>query len=494
MDDNLFSKPLDKTQNLIEILKKLCTLPSETEWLEFKHNNSKPELIGEYISAIANSACLHNKKSGFLIFGVQDKTHVPIGTTFRPYQAKIGNEEIENWLSRLLEPHIDFKIKEFKFNNHIIVMFIIDPAHNRPITFKGISYIRIGSYKKKLLGFPEKERKIWNKGEDIFFEKGIALAKIDKDRVLQLLDYNKYFDLLEIVIPTNINGIINKFIEEQFIQKVDQYYNITNLGAILFAKNLDDFEKLSRKSLRIVIYKGSNKLEAIKEKVISKGYTTSISSAIEYINDQLPQNEEIGRVFRKKINMFPEIAIRELVINALIHQDFSVKGAGPIVEIFTDRIEFTNPGVPLVNTLRFIDCSPESRNEYLAKIMRRMNICEERGSGIDKTIAAIETYQLPAPEFIAGDNYLKAILYAHKQFKDMEKNDKVRACYQHCCLCYVMRKLMDNKSLRERFEISERNYPMISRLIGDTIEAKLIKSHDIQQTSKKFAKYIPFWA
>lgn len=267
-----------------------------------------------------------------------------------------------------------------------------------------------------------------------------------------------------------------------------------NLGAILFAKNLDDFEDLSRKSTRIITYKGTNRLQTVKEKVFTKGYAQSIEEVVEYINDQLPQNEEIGRVFRKEVKMFPALAIRELAVNALMHQDFSVKGAGPMIELFDDRLEITNPGAPLIDTLRFIDCSPESRNALLANIMRRMNLCEERGSGIDKTIASIETYQLPAPNFVKGDNFLRVVLYEHKPLKTMNKSDKIRACYQHCALKYVSGDLMTNRSLRERFKISEKNYPAVSRIITDTIDAGLIKDHDMKSKSRKYAKYVPFWA
>jgi predicted HTH transcriptional regulator len=91
--------------------------------------------------------------------------------------------------------------------------------------------------------------------------------------------------------------------------------------------------------------------------------------------------------------------VRELVANALIHQDFSLSGAGPMVEIFDGRIEITNPGEPLVDTDRFLDSPPTSRNEGLASLMRRFRICEERGSGIDKVVAQLELYQLPPPVF-----------------------------------------------------------------------------------------------
>jgi ATP-dependent DNA helicase RecG len=192
--------------------------------------------------------------------------------------------------------------------------------------------------------------------------------------------------------------------------------------------------------------------------------------------------------------MYPSLAIRELVANALIHQDFNMTGTGSTIEIFSDRIEITNPGKPLIDTLRFIDEPPISRNETLASVMRRLNICEERGSGIDKVIFEVESYQLPAPDFQVTSNHTKAILYAPKPLSKMDRNDRVRACYQHACSRWISNKKMTNASLRERFGIDDKNYPVASKIIADTLKTQLIKPYDPDNTSKKHASYIPFWA
>ena len=126
--------------------------------------------------------------------------------------------------------------------------------------------------------------------------------------------------------------------------------------------------------------------------------------------------------------------------------------------------------------------------------MRRVNICEERGSGIDKVIAAVELAQLPPPEFIETENHTKAVLYAPRPLGKMEKEERVRGCYQHCCLKYVSGSKMSNQSIRERFKIEEKNYPMASRVIRDTLDANLIKLASPSSKSKKHATYIPFWA
>ena len=197
---------------------------------------------------------------------------------------------------------------------------------------------------------------------------------------------------------------------------------------------------------------------------------------------------------RREARVYPELAVRELVANAIIHQDLTPQGVSPTVEIFTDRMEITNPGRPLIDPLRFIDEPPKSRNEALAAFMRRVNICEERGSGIDKVIFQAEVHQLPPPEFRVTEHATIAILYAPRQLRGMDRSDRVRACYQHAALQHVSGQAMTNASLRKRLGIDEKNYAMASRVIAEAIAEGLIRPKDAASTSKKHASYVPFWA
>ncbi|MGB0431880.1 MAG: ATP-binding protein [Bacteroidia bacterium] len=476
-----------ETEELQQLIKELVALPHESEWVEFKENNSTPQLVGEYVSALANSACVHGKEYGYLVYGVSDGKHNIVGTSFRPRVEKKGNQELENWIATQLEPKVGFTIFEFEAQGRPIVIFQIEPTVNRPVSFKGTPYVRVGSYTKKLKDHPDKESKIWQKGRQTSFEKEYAARNLSVDKVLELIDYPSVFKLLGQPLPTNKDGIIEKLKEEKLIEKKLSKYHITNLGAILFAVDLGKFENLDRKRPRVIIYQGNNKLKTIKEQVGQYGYAIAFDGLVNYVNDKLPSNEEIGRVFREVVNVYPELAIRELIANALIHQDFSIRGTSVMIEIYDNRIEISNPGIPLIDTKRFIDHSPESRNEHLASLMRRMRICEERGSGIDKVIAEVEVYQLPAPEFIAGDNYTRVVLYSPKSLRQLSKPDKVRAVYQHCCLKYVSGEYMTNQSLRERFDIEKKNYSIVSRLIKETIDAGLIDEYDNSRM------YVPFW-
>ena len=472
------------------LVHELSHLPKETEWIEFKHNKYVPDEIGVNISALSNSGAMLGKPRTYIVWGIDDISHKIVGTTFQPLATKIGNEELENWLLRHLSPRVDIQIHVDQVDGLDIVVFEIPPAPNRPVRFKEHEYIRVGSYTKKLKEFPEKERTLWRIFDQVPFENGIAKENVTDDDVLSLINYPKYFDLMGQPLPDNRKAILERLTTEGIIQTCDNgKFNISNVGAILFAKNLEKFQRLSRKALRVIVYQGNSRVETIKEQLGTKGYAVGFEGAINYIDDQLPRNEQIGRAFRTEVRMFPGIAIRELVANALIHQDFNITGAGPMVEIFSDRMEITNPGVPLIDTLRFIDEPPRSRNETIAAFMRRMNICEERGSGIDKVIFNVENSQLPAPDFRVTEASMVAVLFGPRTFAQMNRKERIRACYQHTCLQYVSGQKLTNASLRKRLGIKKSNYPIASRIIKDTIEAELIRVE-----SEGSPTYVPFWA
>ena len=478
---------------LLGLVRELCNLPHETDWVEFKVNYRKPHTIGEYISALANAAALHGKAHAYMLWGVENGTHVVAGTKFSPVTAKKGNEPLETWLLRLLNPRINFRFHEVMVDELRVVLLEIERASRHPVAFNGIEYIRVGSTKRKLKDYPEKERTLWRVFDRVSFEEGIADERLSSEDILLLLDYPKYFDLLNVPLPDGRVAILDALRRDRLIAPCEAGgFNITNLGAILFAKNLGDFPRLKRKAIRIIQYVGTGRIETLREYEDTKGYAAGFDELIGYIDAQLPANEVIGQARRETVRAFPELAVRELVANMLIHQDFFVTGAGPMVEIFEGRIEITNPGEPLVDTQRFLDSPPTSRNEVLASLMRRFQICEERGSGIDKVAIEVERYQLPAPLFEVPKGFTRTTLFAHKSLADMSKAERMRACYLHACLQYVTRQRMTNASLRERFGIAEKNASMASRFLNETMEANLIVVAD-PDAGPRNRHYLPFW-
>ncbi len=479
---------------LAGLVRELCKLPHETEWVEFKINNSDPQEIGEYLSALANAAALNGKAFAYLVWGVEDQAHHIVGTSFSPSTTRKGNEPLETWLLRLLTPKIHFRFHDVTVDGMAVVLLEIGRAFRHPVRFQGEEFIRIGAVKKPLREAPDRERTLWRIFDQTPFEDLIAVERAGADDVLRLLDYPAYFDLLEQTLPTDRDGILKALSDDNLIQPCEAGgWSITHLGAILFAKRLDDFRTLRRKVVRVIHYRGRGRTETLREQQFHRGYACGFAGLLDSINSLLPANEVIGQALRTTQPMFPEPAVRELVANALIHQDLFVTGAGPMVEIFDGRIEITNPGEPLVDTQRFVDTPPKSRNDGIASLMRRFRICEERGSGIDKVVLQIELFQLPAPLFEVPEGFTRAVLFAPRPLKDMDKADRVRACYLHACLKWVMRGYLTNASLRARFGVEEKNKATVSRYIREAVEADMIKPFD-EDAARKLMKYVPFWA
>ena len=319
----------------ISLIDRLRQLPVETEWLEYKMNNYEPELIGEYISALSNSATICNKEKAYILWGINDKTHEIEGTLFSPKKAKKGNEEIENWLAGGLKPRVDFRFIEVNTDKGKVVVMEIPAAVNTPTSFKGTEFIRVGSYKKKLKEYPEKERKLWLSFEQKPFELRVAMENVTASKVTELLDCAAYYTLMKLPLPSNRDAIIHNMIDEEFIREMDNgNYAITNMGALLLAKDLTAFAHLKRKAVRVIKYKGNGKTNAIREQVFTKGYAIQFDDITDYIMTLIPQEEEIDGGRRLEHIMFPRKAIREMLGNMIIHQDLTAHGSGPVMEIF----------------------------------------------------------------------------------------------------------------------------------------------------------------
>lgn len=479
---------------LERVVSKLRRLPAETDWAEFKENNAQAEDIGEYISALSNAAALARTSYGYLLWGVRDADHEIVGTTFKVDSKKVGNEDLENWLLRNLRPQVNFQFLPVDIEGSRLVLLEIEAAGHAPIRFKENEWIRVGSYKKKLRDHPDHAKRLWRALEDASFEQGIARDGVSDEEVVRLLDYPSYFDLLSVSLPTNRGRILSALEADGLIvPSEDEQWSITNLGALLFAREMSEFPSTRRKPLRVIQYRADSRIETLREQQGTRGYAAGFDGMIEFIMNLLPANEVIGKALRQDIPMYPRLAVRELVANALIHQDLSQSGNGPMVEIFADRAEITNPGTPLVEPERFIDAPPRSRNEALASMMRRIGVCEERGSGWDKVGFEIELHQLPAPLIELPQGSTRVTLFGQKPLRSMDKAERVRAVYLHACLRFVTSQELTNSSLRERFGISSNNSAQASRLIAEAVEAGAIAPVD-PRAAKKLMRYVPSWA
>jgi ATP-dependent DNA helicase RecG len=484
---------MTEQDRLTSLVEEFAGLRSETSWVEFKENNYDPQRIGVLISAISNAARLDDKPCGFVVWGIEDGTHNIIGTSFQPGTFTAKGQPLELWLARSVSPSVNFRFKDIRHYKGRLVLLEIPAANQVPTKFNNIAYIRIGQATPKLVDHPEREAALLVKLVSFVWEQGVAIPFVLTKDVLELLDSDSYFELTGQPVPQSEDDIAVMLAHDKLISRdVGSRWNILNLGAILFAKDLATFDVVSRKAARVVQYEGLTRTGDTKERQGQKGYAAGFEGLARYVNQRLPRKQVIGRAFREEKPIYPEIAVRELLANALVHQDMAIRGAGPLIEIFSDRIEITNPGKPLVETNRFIDFPPRSRNESLAALMRRIGVCEEQGSGIDKVVIAVEQAHLPPPDFRADGDNTKVFLFGPKSFGEMSPEERVRGCYHHAVIRYIEGQGMTNASLRVRYGVAERNASQISRVIKQTTEAGLIRASEMW--SSRSGHYLPFWA
>lgn len=460
----------------------LLSVRSENEHLEFKaaENRFDFEELVDYCVALAN----------------EGGGRVVLGVTNTPPRKVVGTKAFdapERTVTGIYE-RIGLRVT-FNEVNHpagrVLVFHVPGRQPGLPVNHRGRYLMRVGD--AMLPMSPEQLKKIFDES-NAEWEVRPALTGRSAEDVVVLLDTHGYFDLLGIPYPATREAVIERFQSERLIAKEPEGgWTVTNLGAVLFAKKLESFDRLARKAPRVIAYEGIDKLKTKSDTIGAKGYAVGFQGLIAHINGLVPSNEVIEQALRKEVKMFPEIAIRELVANALIHQDLSETGTSVMVEVYSDRMEISNPGKPFIPPERFID-EYQSRNERLAGLMRRLGVCEEKGSGIDKVVQAAEMFQLPAPDFRVGERRFTAVLFAHIEFDDMDRDDRIRACYQHCCLRYVTNQKMSNQSLRERLGLVEDKSAIVSQIIAAAVEAKVIKLADPNQTSLRYRSYVPFWA
>ncbi len=452
--------------------------PSEGERLEFKEagNQYDNRKLYKYCVAIANEG------GGYLLLGITDSTP----------RRVLGTKAFANPTKMAAKLHqaVGFRvdIEEVAHPKGRVLAFHIPP---RP---KGTAYHLEGAYLMRsgeaLVPMTEDRlRKIFAEGKPEWLDE-YSVEGLDAQGVIDLLDTQTYFELLKVPYPVERSAVLDGLIAAKLVDQHPGGYAIRRLGTILLAKRLEDFEDISRKAPRVVVYSGTSKLETRLDQGGAKGYAVGFQGLVGFVMAQLPQNEIIEDALRREVKLVPEIVVRELVANALIHQDFLVGGASVMVEIYDDRVQISNPGEPLVPVERFID-GYQSRNERLASLMRRFGICEEKSSGIDKVVNSAEVYQLPAPDFFVAHQRTIVTIYGPRDFERMDRNDRIRACYQHCALKWVMSDHMTNQSLRQRFNLPGSKASVASQIISATTEAELDERIG---SSRKFARYLPFWA
>ncbi len=469
----------------------LAPVPHESNEIDWKVSLSdRKDRLAEHLMAFAN-----HPNGGFLVFGVGDEdAHLePIS------QESVA--EIANTLANLgrdaVEPPLVIDHAVVEFRGVPILLVYIPEQNNKPAHRRGKSieetWVRSGGTTRK--ASRHEVGALMLNSSAPRWEELRASSLVSLEAAVEMLDLDTIAKLLQRPLPVEMEGLAHWLVDEGMLTPDGRGYYVTNFGAISAARKLEQFPNLERKRIRVIRYRGTNKVETIDELAGQRGYAVGFEGLIAYLKRMLPHSEVIQQSLRAEVSVYPEIALRELIANALIHQDFSITGAGPMVEVFDDRIEFTNPGalLPGKRPDRLIGTTPESRNELLASAFRRYRICEERGTGFQKVVQSVELFGLPPIAFAQMENAFRVTLYAPRKFAEMSQSERIEACYQHAVLQYLSSQTLTNTTLRERFKLHEKQRNQITNLIGDAVAAGRIKRKDVG-SGNKFAEYLPYWA
>jgi predicted HTH transcriptional regulator len=478
-------------QALTSLKSSLEPVPHELNELDWKVRLSdNKDRLTEHLIAFAN-----HPNGGFLVYGIANVDANLVGV------GQIQVEEITRRLANLgrdtIDPPLVLDHAIVDYGNTPLLFVHIPESLNKPVHKRGKSieeaWIRSGGTTRKAARSDVGALMLHSHAPR--WEELRATSLLSASEVIAKLDIETMSKLLQRPLPGRDHDLLHWLNEQSMVVADGAGYYITNLGGIAASRDLNLFDSLQRKSIRMIRYRGTNKVDTTDELIGEKGYAVGFEGFIDYLKRVLPHSEVILQSLREQVSLYPEIALRELMANALIHQDFSISGAGPTIEIYDDRITFTNPGtlLPGKRLDRLIGTTPESRNELLASKFRLYRICEERGTGFQKVVSAVELFGMPPVLFTPLENAFQVTLYAPRQFSDMPQAERIEACYQHAVLQYFSSQALTNTTLRTRFKVSERQRNQITNLIADAVEAGRIKRKDTT-AGNKFAEYIPYWA
>ena len=482
-----------KIEDGVALIDSLRALPRETDWVEFKENNFNPDTVGQYISSLSNSAILHEQNHGYLVFGVRNDDHEVVGTSVDIDAQMVGNDRFLFWLVKMLEPHIEVQHHRIMYDGKKVEILCVQPPYQHPIRFKKIAYVRVASAQQPLTNHPEIERAIWAITSRYSFEATITEANVDTRHIIENYDYEKVLSLLRKPYENLAGAVLQMQSLGLLKSNLQKRFDVKALAGMCSAEDFNKIPLLAKKGVRVITFKGKDKLDVVSDTEGRKGYTVAFEYLMKYIMERIPHDTVMKHGIRTTVYKIPEPTVREFVANALIHQDFTKKGERPTIEIYSDKLRIINPGIPLVETDRFIDTPSKSRNPDFASLMRSAGLCEELGSGVDRALREIEKASLPPPLIQAVEGSTMITIFLNKPFAEQTAEDRIRACYQHACLRYEQGDYMSNASLRIRFGLAERQYPQVSRVIQDAIEAGRIRPLNDDQANRN-ARYVPYWA
>ncbi|MFC0265958.1 RNA-binding domain-containing protein [Alloscardovia macacae] len=451
---------------------------NESRHLEFKAASKQ----FDFTKLLQYCCAFSCEGGGEIVFGVSDDKRIVGTQAFEDYPR--AEKRIYDELG--IRCVFDEKVVESK---RVLILHIPRSIPGRPTMYNGQYWMRNGESLQPMS--QDRLRVLLNEVVPDWLDENEP-GMYSWDEVQTLLAVEKYYDLLGVPVP-NTSTKIDDFIRLKFVERSwrdpDKFY-IRRLGALVLARDLDKFQDVRYRKIRVIQLRGSDITHAISDRYFSAGYAVVFAEALSYINALIPAREVFDDGLRHIIKDFPDVAIREILANACVHQDFYSNG-DVAVTIADDYISVVNPGIPEISTNRFVDEAYE-RNESLAEVLRILRICEKRGSGIDRALENIESEKRNAPEFLIKEKSTEVRL-TKSHFGDMSIQERINAVYLHCCLRAEKNEYLTNGSLRERFGLPKNKAAQISQLIAQAADKGLIVQDPSTRGAKRTARYRPFY-
>ena len=398
-------------KELCDILNQLLKNP-ENECVEFKRaeNDFDIDKLGKYFSAISNEATLKNKQYGWIVFGIDDKTHEFTNTRYR-YDNNFNT--VKKQIADNTTDNVTFiEIYNLEIDNKRIIMFQVPAASGTPVNWKGFAYGR--------------------NGESI---SSLAPNKIEQIKATANYDWSR-----QIIETATIGNL-----DTDAIQLARKQFKIKHKGKLIAEEidNLSDIDFLNKAKVTLdgkITFAAMLLLGKNDDDYLMNGYTPRMTwklydeiNVIDYEHFGIPFLVNVEKLkgkirnlryryminentlFPNEVDQYDNYILRELINNCIVHQDYRLKGIINVME-FKDKLIITNEGnfIPqkIENVLKDGYSSPYYRNQFLANAMVNLNMIDTVGSGIRRVYNIQKEKFFPMPDYdLSEDNRVKVTLY-----------------------------------------------------------------------------------
>jgi len=473
--------PIGTKATADDFLASLRDAGDASQWVQFR-DVTEPKRIGEYLSAVSNGAALARRPFGYVVWGIDGTSRMATGSTFEPASVRTGGDSLIDWLRRGLSPKIWFEFHELAAGPDRVVVLEVEAARETPTGFDGQRWLRHESTSRLLQQMPTLERDLWQQLLHPSGESDAAVIDCVPRDVASLLDIDLYLRLSGHRDKRRADQLGRLVADRVISEQPDGRFTIHRHGALLFAVDLADFANLAPKAIRVTQFDGPSRLAPVVfEEALAAGYASSSLAATSAVTELL------------RARSMSTVAVGEMIMNSVLHQDLEQRDGGPAVDIFSDRVEVSNPGVPLGALDRLVDERPRFRNAELVRLMFQLGLCDRRGSGFDRIVAETEKRGGLPPLLVSSQTGFTVTLRDGNAGTRMAKSDRIEAMYLHAVLRHINGAAITNASTRERFSLSPAQASLASRYIRETFLAGRIVNVGTD-SGVGSPQYVPYWA